>query len=158
VTNLVSVQELVTLALERESEPASDRNIERWKRRVRYFEQVGVLQPARTESNWRLFDAADVALLQIVMRLHRAGVQMWRIKALLAFRGDELRQALAAESKRVLVIHGVRADIVTRREADARAIDQRDRVSLSEVAHASSSSVYQVRQERPAGWTVPVGA
>lgn len=145
---LLTLPELVEVVREREGHTLTPRQL-------RYLEDEGVLDPVgRSAGGWRLYGPADVALVQLVVRLRRADVPLWQVKGLLAFKGVELRQALERDSRRVLVVEGARAEIVTKREADTRDVDVR--VSLGDVARESSTSVYSVRRERPAEWAVPV--
>ena len=56
-------------------------------RAIRYYEQVGLLSPARSDGSYRLYDAADVERLQAIVALRDdAGFSLADIRELL---GDE---------------------------------------------------------------------
>ena len=49
-------------------------------RTIRYYEELGLLQPKRTESNIRVFGAADCAKLKLVLRGKQYGFNLDEIK------------------------------------------------------------------------------
>ena len=49
-------------------------------RAIRYYEELGLLQPQRTESNIRIFGAADCAKLKLVIRGKQYGFNLDEIK------------------------------------------------------------------------------
>lgn len=52
-------------------------------RRIRYYEQLGLLKPARSPARQRLFSRADVALLKRVKELLDQGYRLDGVRALL---------------------------------------------------------------------------
>jgi DNA-binding transcriptional MerR regulator len=49
-------------------------------RRIRYYEQQGLLQPVRSAGHQRLFTAADVARLQEIKRLLDKGLSLKQVR------------------------------------------------------------------------------
>jgi len=57
--------------------------------RLRRYEEGGLIVPARTEGNQRLFSEADILLIKQIALLEEEGINMEGIKAILAMRKGE---------------------------------------------------------------------
>jgi DNA-binding transcriptional MerR regulator len=57
--------------------------------RIRRFEQVGLLRPARTEAGQRLFSDIEIRLIREIAKLEREGINLRGIKAIIAIRKGE---------------------------------------------------------------------
>ncbi|MEW6031563.1 MAG: MerR family transcriptional regulator [Bacillota bacterium] len=53
------------------------------RRRIRYYEKLGLVEPARTEGNRRLYSPSDIRRLQEVRRLLDEGIDLQGVPALL---------------------------------------------------------------------------
>jgi len=77
-------------------------------RMVRHYHQIGLLpQPARSNSNYRLYSEADVQSLQRIMALKQQGFQLSHIKPMVAAlsqtkRADHLTEQLQQQYQTVL--------------------------------------------------------
>jgi len=78
-------------------------------RAIRYYEQRGLIRPARDRLNTRIYDADTRARLNLIVQLRAAGVGLRDIQAILAL-GDTagvaaqwraIRQALTREIRRL---------------------------------------------------------
>lgn len=86
---------------------------------IRFYSDLGILQPARTGAGHRRYDAADLAWLQLVHGLRELGVGLPEIRSLLS-EGRELRQVLTAHSNALEVrIRGLQRQLVVTRAAAA---------------------------------------
>jgi DNA-binding transcriptional MerR regulator len=146
----VTLSELVAIVERLEGQTCSPRQ-------VRYLESFSVLPPrGRTEGGVRLYDAADVALVCLIVQLRQQDVPMWVVKGLLVHLGQTLREVFVKKADRAAVVDGPRMLIVKRDSApvsrwtfDLRAIEQR-----------ATSAVRALRAREPevtwAGWhTLP---
>lgn len=52
------------------------------ERMLRFYESAGILQPARSEGGYRLYDAQDVAYVQKIALLNHAGLPLKEIALL----------------------------------------------------------------------------
>lgn len=57
--------------------------------RIRRFEQVGLLSPARTDAGQRLFSDLEITLIREIAKLETEGINLVGIKAILAMRRGE---------------------------------------------------------------------
>lgn len=56
---------------------------------IRYYEQEGLLgEPERSESNYRLYNSADVERLKFIRHCRKHDMKLGEIRRLLAFRDD----------------------------------------------------------------------
>lgn len=65
-------------------------------RQIRYWEQHGLVAPARTEGRQRLYSQADIERLKEVKRLLGAGMSLQRVKSYLAARQVKRRPETGA--------------------------------------------------------------
>jgi DNA-binding transcriptional MerR regulator len=56
---------------------------------IRYYEELGMIRPARAANGYRLFSAGDVARLRFVRRAKRFGLTLSEVKMLLESMGTE---------------------------------------------------------------------
>lgn len=67
-------------------------------RQIRYWEQQGLIRPARTKGRQRLYSEADIALLKEIKRLLADGMTLQRAKHYLAAREARRRARDPAET------------------------------------------------------------
>lgn len=65
---------------------------------LRLYEQAGLIQPRRTEKNWRLYGANEMARLTEVLALKRLGLSLQHISRLMAGQTTDLDRLLAIQS------------------------------------------------------------
>ena len=53
-------------------------------RALRLYEQTGLIHPRRTDTNWRLYGAREIARLNEILTLKRLGLSLQHIARLLA--------------------------------------------------------------------------
>ncbi|MGE5672863.1 MAG: MerR family transcriptional regulator [Mycobacterium leprae] len=70
-------------------------------RQIRYWEQNGLITPARTEGRQRMYSEADILRLKEIKRLMVDGMTLDRVKAHYARKEQQGRQLTAAEAPRV---------------------------------------------------------
>ncbi|MBN1283114.1 MAG: MerR family transcriptional regulator [Proteobacteria bacterium] len=71
-------------------------------RTIRYYEELGLLSPSRSEGGFRVYSDHDLQLMKIIVRFKDIGMALEEIRALLGLRNgsasreslDELRGAL----------------------------------------------------------------
>lgn len=68
------------------------------RRRIRYYEKVGLLEPSRTEGNRRLYSQADLRRLVEIKKLLEEGLNLQGIGALLSERGPSAGQGWTAKA------------------------------------------------------------
>ena len=96
-------------------------------RTLRFWEEAGIVSPARTSGSMRVYDARDRARLVLALRGKRFGMSLAEIREIVdmydAEPGEEgqIRRLLAS-------LEGVRADLVSRREEITRTLDEVDDV------------------------------
>ncbi|MDP9631769.1 UNVERIFIED_ORG: DNA-binding transcriptional MerR regulator [Ensifer adhaerens] len=66
-------------------------------RALRVYEDRGLIAPRRTEKNWRLYGAAEIARLTEILALKRLGLSLTRITVLLAGAAPDLGQTLTIQ-------------------------------------------------------------
>ena len=97
-------------------------------RTLRFWEEAGIVSPARTSGSMRVYDARDRARLVLALRGKRFGMSLAAIREIVdmydAEPGEEgqIRRLLAS-------LEGVRADLVSRREEITRTLDEVDDVT-----------------------------
>ncbi|MBB5277685.1 DNA-binding transcriptional MerR regulator [Rhizobium rosettiformans] len=67
-------------------------------RALRIYEAAGLLAPRRTEKNWRLYGAHDLARLTEILTLKRLGLTLEQISRLLAGQATDLERVLSVQS------------------------------------------------------------
>src|SRR5919198_1690764 len=88
-------------------------------RTIRFYSDLGILEPARTGAGHRRYDAADLARLQLVHGLRELGVGLPAIQALLS-EGQELRQVLTPHANALQVrLRALQRQLVVTRAAAA---------------------------------------
>jgi len=93
------------------------------ERTLRFYEELGLISPGRTEGGRRIYGAADLTTLHHVTLLKRAGFSLSHIKQLLdapSFDGDEIVKAQIAslELERSVIDHALTC-LVSARKAIA---------------------------------------
>ena len=66
-------------------------------RALRIYEAAGLLSPRRTEKNWRLYGAQDLARLTEILTLKRLGLTLEQISRLLAGQATDLERVLSVQ-------------------------------------------------------------
>ncbi|MFZ3587829.1 MerR family transcriptional regulator [Bacillus sp. DJP31] len=87
-------------------------------RQIRYYEEHGLVQPARTEGNRRLYSFNDVDRLLEIKELIDQGVNMAGIKKVL----QVVMQLESQEDSRVEVVHKELSDVELRKLLKAELI------------------------------------
>lgn len=67
-------------------------------RALRIYEAAGLLAPRRTEKNWRLYGAQDLARLTEILTLKRLGLTLEQISRLLAGQATDLERVLSVQA------------------------------------------------------------
>lgn len=67
-------------------------------RALRIYEAAGLLAPRRTEKNWRLYGAHDLARLTEILTLKRLGLTLEQLSRLLAGQATDLERVLSVQS------------------------------------------------------------
>ena len=97
-------------------------------RTLRFWEEAGIVSPARTSGSMRVYDARDRARLVLALRGKRFGMSLAEIREIVdmydAEPGEEgqIRRLLAS-------LEGVRTDLLSRREEITRTLDEVDDVT-----------------------------
>ena len=97
-------------------------------RTLRFWEEAGIVSPARTSGSMRVYRPRDRARLVLALRGKRFGMSLAEIREIVdmydAEPGEEgqIRRLLAS-------LEGVRADLVSRREEITRTLDEVDDVT-----------------------------
>jgi Cu(I)-responsive transcriptional regulator len=85
---------------------------------VRYYERIGLLgAPARSEGNYRLYDAAALARLSFIRRSRDLGFSLDEVRQLLALSDDRERSCSAVDE-----LARTHLDAVDRKIADLQAL------------------------------------
>ena len=97
-------------------------------RTLRFWEEAGIVSPARTSGSMRVYGARDRARLVLALRGKRFGMSLAEIREIVdmydAEPGEEgqIRRLLAS-------LEGVRTDLLSRREEITRTLDEVDDVT-----------------------------
>jgi DNA-binding transcriptional MerR regulator len=75
-------------------------------RALRLYEQHGLINPRRTEKNWRLYGAGEIARLNEILALKRLGLSLSSITRLLAGHATDLDRLLAMQHSALLELRG----------------------------------------------------
>lgn len=67
-------------------------------RALRLYEQTGLIRPRRTEKNWRLYGANEIARLNEILTLKRLGLSLQHIARLLAGQAADLDRMLSMQN------------------------------------------------------------
>ncbi|MCZ8181069.1 MAG: MerR family transcriptional regulator [Rhizobium sp.] len=67
-------------------------------RALRIYEAAGLLSPRRTEKNWRLYGAQDLARLTEILTLKRLGLTLEQISRLLTGQATDLERVLSVQA------------------------------------------------------------
>ncbi|MCB6585216.1 MerR family transcriptional regulator, partial [Streptococcus gordonii] len=70
-------------------------------RTLHYYEEVGLLSPKRSASNYRIYDEADVQRLQQILLYRDAGMALEEIRRVLDAPGFDVRDALHEHLERL---------------------------------------------------------
>lgn len=116
---------------------------------------VGAVDSARVVCNQRattrLLDVYDVMLLRLWARISADTVQpAWVPGAVLAQHRPQLREVFRRRLDRVLVLRGMRAQIVSPQEVEAL---KGERYALADVPHGVVEAMRAVRGRQPRIWT-----
>ena len=99
---------------------------------LRMYEREGLLRPARTEGNTRLYDADTIERLEIILTLTRdLGVNLAGVEVILHMK--ERMEKMQGEVRTVLT--------TLREEAGARSVDPDRRYALARVPKGSAALV-----------------
>jgi DNA-binding transcriptional MerR regulator len=121
-------------------------------RRLGYWSLTGLIPPSvrwmEAQGSTRLYGVRDVALLRLVLRLRERGhVPLWNVKPIIGYLGDELARGLRPGSRKVLVIDGWKARIVSAGEAASDSGDYQ--VPLGELMRGVAAEIRKMRRGRP---------
>ena len=101
-------------------------------RTLRYYEELGFLQPARTRGGHRLYGEADVEIVERIVRMQQVGFTLATIRKVLRYRSyqDEAgRRRLGLDDLRAIALEA-RGDVQTLRDRIAhlrRELDEANR-------------------------------
>jgi DNA-binding transcriptional MerR regulator len=73
-------------------------------RALRIYERLGLISPRRTDKNWRLYSASDLARLNEILTLKRLGLSLARITELLAGQETDLEQTLRMQQSALIAL------------------------------------------------------
>lgn len=96
------------------------------QRAVRYYEEMGLIQPIRTAGGFRLFSSRDLDLLRMVLRFKELGLSLEEIRKLLQHR----EEGLSPEA-----LHSLKGALDSRRQAFEARIEQY-REGIVQIDHA----------------------
>lgn len=112
-------------------------------RALRVFENNGLMSPVRTEKNWRLYGAGDIARLNEIMLLKQLGLTLSGISGLLSGQATDLDRLLEMQECTLLkrceqAEHSLR--LVTRLRAKSGSGDRLSMEDLLELAKETQMS------------------
>ena len=90
---------------------------------IRYYEDIGLIQPARSENGYRAFAESDLHKLAFVGRARSLGFSIVECRALLALYEDRARASGDVKALAVTHLAQIRAKIVELRAMEATLAD-----------------------------------
>ncbi len=90
---------------------------------IRYYEEIGLIQPARSENGYRAFAETDLHKLAFVGRARSLGFSIVECRALLALYEDRARASGDVKALAVTHLAQIRAKIVELRAMEATLAD-----------------------------------
>lgn len=96
------------------------------QRAIRYYEELGIIKPTRTEGGFRTYSARDIDLLKMVLKFKELGMSLEEIQSLLCPKGGELNAAHTRELRDALM--SKREELKNRMRSYEEGIAQIDRV------------------------------
>jgi len=73
-------------------------------RSIRYYEEIGLLKPSRSEGGFRLYSKHDLSLIKMVLRFKDLGMTLEEIHALVGRRDDPIDAATLHSLKSALLL------------------------------------------------------
>ena len=117
---------------------------------LRYYDEVGVVSPARAESGYRAYSEGDVQRLRFLGRARRLGFPLERCRTLLSLYTDEARHSrevkrvvaeqVAEIERRVRALESIR-DTLERLAAGCRGDDRPECPILDEFGAADDGAI-----------------
>lgn len=92
-------------------------------RTLRYYEDMGLLEPARAENGYRMYGSADVKRLSHVLAMRACGLPLTTIRRLLKNPQSDVREALVSHLRTLCAQEKSLADAVVRTKAAIAAIE-----------------------------------
>ena len=90
---------------------------------IRYYEDIGLIQPARSENGYRAFASSDLHKLVFVARARSLGFSIEECRALLALYEDRARASADVKALAVTHLAQIRAKIGALRAMEATLAD-----------------------------------
>ena len=90
---------------------------------IRYYEDIGLIQPARSENGYRAFASSDLHKLAFVARARSLGFSIEDCRALLALYEDRARASADVKALAVTHLAQIRAKIGALRAMEATLAD-----------------------------------
>ena len=90
---------------------------------IRYYEDIGLIQPARSENGYRAFASSDLHKLAFVARARSLGFSIEECRALLALYEDRARASADVKALAVTHLAQIRAKIGALRAMEATLAD-----------------------------------
>lgn len=90
---------------------------------IRYYEDIGLIQPARSENGYRAFASCDLHKLAFVARARSLGFSIEECRALLALYEDRARASADVKALAVTHLAQIRAKIGELRAMEATLAD-----------------------------------
>ncbi|MDZ4312790.1 MAG: Cu(I)-responsive transcriptional regulator [Cypionkella sp.] len=90
---------------------------------IRYYEEIGLIQPKRSENGYRAFATSDLHKLAFVGRARSLGFSIVECRALLALYEDRARASGDVKALAVTHLAQIRAKIVELRAMEATLAD-----------------------------------
>ncbi len=113
-------------------------------RTIRFYEEKGLLAPARTKGNQRIYNRRDRTRLRLILRGKRFGYRLDEIAAMIGLdeidmnEADQIRQSLAYGGRKLAEIRA-RIDELSLLEKDLQAVEVKLRRRLEEIETASAA-------------------
>ena len=123
-------------------------------RTLRYYEEEGLLVPARTANGYRRYTPADLDRLQEILLLRHMGMSVAEIPSALSATGDERRRTLARHLG-TLRVERERLDTLIRADERSRAILERSGSNESDsIPSSAPSNAQSSTSRRESPWTI----